>query len=155
MYSNTHYADPDLGNIIKYWNRTKNHPGALKKKVVPLLSLPQGQPKFSSLCLEHATPPSRLVSKHPPLLSFTLFIICIFHPPQHYMVEETFCNHPSNSLMAPWTYHIIALVTIFWNCLFSHPQIRCWSISFTHAGRACPSCTHVCFTIVTASSSAY
>ena len=32
MYSNTHHADPDLGNIIKYWNRTKNDPDALKKK---------------------------------------------------------------------------------------------------------------------------
>lgn len=126
MYSNTHHADPDLGNIIKYWNRTKNDPDALKKKkVVPLLSLPRGQSKFPSLCLEHAAPPHRLISKHPPLFSFTLFIICIFHPPQHYMVEETFYDHPSNSFMAPWTYHITALVTLFWNSLFSCPQICC------------------------------
>ena len=127
MYSNTHHADPDLGNIIKYWNRTKNDPDALKKKKSFRCSpCPEGSPSFlpsawNTLLLPIAW--SAMIRTDQ--FSFTLFIICIFHPPQHYMVEETFYDHPSNSFMAPWTYHITALVTLFWNSLFSCPQIRC------------------------------
>lgn len=114
MYSNTHHADPDLGNIIKYWNRTKNDPGALeKKKLFHHSPSPEGSPSllpsaWNTLLLPIAWLASILHCSPLPFSSSAYFIL----------LNMTWLKKPSMATQATASWHPKPTTSQHWSPYF-------------------------------------
>ena len=113
MYSNTHHADPDLGNIIKYWNRTKNDPGALEKKLFHHSPCPEGSPSllpsaWNTLLLPIAWLASILHCSPWPFSSSAYFIL----------LNMTWLKKPSMTTQATASWHPKPTTSQHWSPYF-------------------------------------